>query len=61
MTLGTITSTLSSQVSLKSGASSATATIAASDPITITLSGPATVDEGDATTSVHGVAVAGWA
>ena len=49
VTLGTITSTLSSQVSLKSGASSATATIAESDPITISLSGPTTVDEGDAT------------
>ena len=32
VTLGTITSTLSSQISLKSGASSATATIAESDP-----------------------------
>ena len=35
VTLGTITSTLASQVSLKSGAKSATATIAESDPITI--------------------------
>ena len=51
MTLGTITSTLSSQLSLKNGASSATATIAQSDPITISISGPATVDEGDATSS----------
>ena len=51
MTLGTITSTLSSQVSLKSGASSATATIAASDPITISLTGPTSVNEGDATTA----------
>ena len=50
VTLGTITSTLSSQVSLKNGASSATATIAASDPITISISGPTSVDEGDATT-----------
>ena len=51
VTLGTITSTLSSQLSLKSGASSATATISESDPITINISGPSTVDEGDATTS----------
>ena len=51
VTLGTITSTLSSQVSLKSGASSDTATIAASDPITINISGPSAVDEGDATTA----------
>ena len=52
VTLGTITTTLpSSQLSLKSGASSATATIAESDPITISLSGPTTVDEGDATSN----------
>ena len=51
VTLGTITSTLSSQLSLKSGASSATATISESDPITINISGPTSVDEGDATTS----------
>ena len=51
VTLGAITSTLSSQISLKSGASSDTATIAASDPITVTISGPSSVDEGDATTS----------
>ena len=51
VTLGTITSTLSSQVSLKSGASSATATIAESDPITISISGPSSVDEGDATSA----------
>ena len=50
VTLGTITSDLSDQLSLKSGASSATASISASDPITVSLSGPATVDEGDATT-----------
>ena len=31
--------------------SAATATIAASDPITVTLTGPTTVDEGDATTN----------
>ena len=40
VTLGTITSTVSSQISLKSGASAATATIAESDPITINISGP---------------------
>ena len=51
VTLGTITSTLSSQLSLKSGASSATATIAESDPITISISGPSNVDEGDATSN----------
>ena len=51
VTLGTITSTLSSQLSLKNGASSAQATIAESDPITINISGPTTVDEGDATTN----------
>ena len=41
----------SSQLSLKSGASSDTATIAESDPITINISGPSSVDEGDATTA----------
>ena len=51
VTLGTITSTLSSQISLKSGASSATATIAESDPITVNISGPTSVSEGDATSS----------
>ena len=51
MTLGTITSTLASQIGLKNGASAATATIATSDPITVTLTGPTTVDEGDATTN----------
>ena len=51
VTLGTITSDLSSQVSLKSGSSSATATIAESDPITVAISGPSSVDEGDATSN----------
>ena len=51
VTLGTITSTLSSQVSKMSGASSGTATIAESDPITVSISGPSNVDEGDATTA----------
>ena len=50
VTLGTITSDLS-EVSLKSGASSATATIAASDPITVNITGPSTVEEGDETTA----------
>ena len=51
VTLGAITSTLSSQISLKNGAKAATATISESDPITINISGPSTVDEGDATGS----------
>ena len=59
MTLGTITSTLSSQLSLKNGASSAQATIA--EPV---IRSPSTspvrpaVNEGEATSNVHGVAVA---
>ena len=44
--LGEITSSLSSRVSLNTGASSAGATIAASDLITVTLSGPDSVEEG---------------
>ena len=51
VTLGAITSTLSSQVSLRNGAKSAQATIAGSDPITISIAGPSTVDEGDTTTA----------
>ena len=51
VTLGTITSTLSSQVSVDSSAGSATATIAESDPITVSISGPSEeVTEGDAGT-----------
>ena len=50
VTLGSITSGLSSQVTLDASAGSATATIAASDPITVTLSGPSTVNEGDIAT-----------
>ena len=38
-------------MSLKNGASSATATLAASDPITVSISGPSSVDEGDATSN----------
>ena len=50
VTLGTITSDLS-EVSLKNGAKSAQATIGESDPITISISGPSSVDEGDTTTA----------
>ena len=50
VTLGAITSDLS-EVSLKNGAKSAQATIWESDPITISISGPSNVDEGDATTA----------
>ena len=50
VTLGTVGGDLSSQVSVKSTANSATATIAASDAITVSLSGPTSVDEGDTTT-----------
>ena len=50
VTLGTVGGDLSSQVAVKSSANSATATIAESDPITISISGPSNVDEGDATT-----------
>ena len=59
VTLGTITSDLSSQISLKNGAKSATATISASDPITVSISGPTgEVTEGGAgtyTVSLSGV------
>ena len=51
VSLGTITLTLASQVSVKSGASSATATIAESDPITVSIAGPANVAEGTTTTA----------
>ena len=52
VTLGTITTSLpSTQVIVKSEENSATATIAASDPITVNISGPTSVDEGDATTA----------
>ena len=59
VTLGTVGGDLSSQVSVKSSANSATATIAASDPITVSISGPSgEVTEGDAgtyTVSLSGV------
>ena len=52
VTLGTITTTLpATQVTVKSDERSATATIAESDPITVNISGPTSVDEGDATTA----------
>ena len=51
VTLGTVGGDLSSQVSVKSTANSASATIAASDAITVSLSGPSSVDEGDATSN----------
>ena len=51
VSLGTITGDLSDRVSLKSGEGSASATIAASDPITVSLAGPATVEEGSNTTA----------
>ena len=44
--LGTITSDISSRVSVKSARGSVTTTIAESDPITVSLSGPSTVDGG---------------
>ena len=48
--LGAITSGRSDRVSLATGAASASATIAVSDPITIEISGPDTVPEGDQAT-----------
>ena len=51
VSLGTITGDLSDYVLLKSGEDSASATIAASDPITVSLAGPATVEEGSDTTA----------
>ena len=50
VTLVDVISTLSSQVSLKSGSESAAAKIEESDPITIELRGPDTVNEGEAVT-----------
>ena len=46
--LGSVLGDLDSQVSLKPGAARATATIAESDPVTVSISGPASVNEGDA-------------
>ena len=56
--LGTVTSPVSAFVAPKSGAFIADAYIAESDPITVTISGPSTVDEGDATT-VYTVSLSG--
>ena len=56
--LGTVTSPVSAFVAPKSGAFVADAYIAESDPITVTISGPSTVDEGDATT-VYTVSLSG--
>ena len=52
VTLGAITTKLpATQVVVKSDENSATATISASDPITVSISGPSSVDEGDATSA----------
>ena len=52
VTLGAITTTLpATQITLKSDDASATATIAASDPVTVNISGPSNVNEGDATST----------
>ena len=50
VTLGAVGGDLSSQVSVDASAASAEATIAASDRITVSISGPSSVDEGDAVT-----------
>ena len=47
--LGSITGELASRISVNSKASSVSTTIAASDPITVSLAGPATVEEGSET------------
>ena len=57
VTLGTITSGLSDRVSVAT--STASATIAESDPITIELSGPATVAEGSSAEYTVGLSPAG--
>ena len=51
VTLGTVSGDLASQASLKSGESSATGTIAESDSITVNITGPSSVDEGETTTA----------
>ena len=51
VTLGTISGDLASRVLVDPNASSASATIAESDPITVSISGPSTVDEGENTTA----------
>ena len=49
VTLGSVGGDLSSQVSVNSGSESAAATISESDPITVNINGPSSVDEGDET------------
>ena len=58
VSLGADTGNKADEVWVKTTAASATATIAASDPITISISGPSSVDEGDATT-VYTVSLTG--
>ena len=56
--LGEITGDIAGQVTVDASASSATVSIAESDPITVTLSGPSSVNEGEAasyTVSLGGV------
>ena len=48
--LGAMTGDISDEVSVDPSASSVSVTIAESDPITVTLSGPSSVDEGDSAT-----------
>ena len=59
VTLGTITSDLSDRVSVATGAASAEATIAESDPITVVIEGPATVAEGAMATYTVSLSPAG--
>ena len=61
LTLGSVSSSLSGRVSVSSVAGSAEASIAESDPITVEVTGPSTVAEGD-TTGEYTVALtpAGW-
>ena len=49
--LGTVGGDLASRVSVKSGSGSFVTTIAESDPITVSLSGPSSVTEGDKTSN----------
>ena len=50
VSLGTITGLIADQVSVDSAASSTTVTVSESDPITVVLSGPVSVGEGDTAT-----------
>ena len=56
--LGTVTSPVSGFVALRAGSFIADAYIAESDPITVSISGPSSVNEGDATT-VYTVSLSG--